>query len=155
MRLAKRAQSEEEDDARKRGIRTKAELSQIVRSDAQLAEEAEYEQYVRIEAAAKVILKNIFLNFLFNSKEQRRQEEEDEARASELQRAELEHFRREEKRLQKINELAERDAELARRLARLEEEEENNEAEHDESLAIELAEREREVQRLKKVLFKN
>ena len=62
MRLAKRAQSEEEDDARKRGIRTKAELSQIVRSDAQLAEEAEYEQYVRIEAAAKVILNffNIF-----------------------------------------------------------------------------------------------
>ena len=44
---------------------------------------------------------------------------------------------------------------MARRLARLEEEEENNEAEHDESLAIELAEREREVQRLKKVLFKN
>ena len=46
--------------------------------------------------------------------------------------------------------LASKDEQLARRLAELEEAE--NEADlHDESLAIELAEREREVARLKKV----
>ena len=70
-----------------------------------------------------------------------------------MQREELDRFRDEEKRLAQIAGLAERDAELARRLARLEEEENNNnkEGEHDESLAIELAEREREIQRIKKV----
>ena len=49
--------------------------------------------------------------------------------------------------------LASKDEQLARRLAALEEAE--NEADlHDESLAIELAEREREVARLKKVFYK-
>ena len=65
MRLAKRAQSEEEDDARRRGVRTRAELSQIVRTDAQLAEEAEYEQYFRIEQAAKVKVENFLLEFFY------------------------------------------------------------------------------------------
>ena len=51
--------------------------------------------------------------------------------------------------------LEEKDKELARRLAALEEAENRNSGrdEHDESLAIELAEREREIIKIKKVGF--
>ena len=49
IRHAKRLQSEEEDDARARGIRTKAELSQIVRIDQQIGECSMFEaQYLII-----------------------------------------------------------------------------------------------------------
>ena len=99
------------------------------------AEDAEYRQYQKIEREAI---------------RQRRQEEADEAEAIRIQQAELERFRAEENRIKKMAALASKDEQLARRLAELEEAE--NEADlHDESLAIELAEREREVARLKKV----
>ena len=99
------------------------------------AEDAEYRQYQKIEREAI---------------RQRRQEEADESEAVRIQQAELERFRAEENRIKKMAALASKDEQLARRLAELEEAE--NEADlHDESLAIELAEREREVARLKKV----